>query len=166
MKEKGIDLYLDAAKAIGEKYDNVRFHICGRCDDESYIDVLRRAEQTGKVQYHGEQKNMRAFVEMADCIVHPSYYPEGMSNVLLEGAAGARPLIATDRSGCREIVEDGVTGYVVPCRQLQPLVDAIESFLALSREAREAMGKAGRAKVEREFDRQIVVDAYMKELKA
>lgn len=164
MKEKGIDLYLDAAKAIGAKYDNVLFHICGRCDDEKYIDILRQAEATGKVKYHGEQKNMRTFVELADCIVHPSYYPEGMSNVLLEGAAGARPLIATDRSGCREIVDNGVTGYVVPCRQLQPLIDAIEAFLAMPREARESMGKAGRTKMEREFDRQIVVDAYIKEI--
>lgn len=165
MKEKGIDLYLDAAKAIGEKHENVLFHICGRCDDEKYIDILRQAEAAGKVKYHGEQKNMRAFVEMADCIVHPSYYPEGMSNVLLEGAAGARPLIATDRSGCREIVDDGITGYVIPCRQLPPLIDAIEAFLALPHDAREAMGKAGRAKVEREFDRQLVVDAYMEQIR-
>lgn len=164
MKEKGIDLYLDAAKAIAEKHDNVMFHICGRCDDESYVQILQEAENTGKIKYHGEQKNMRTFVEMADCVVHPSYYPEGMSNVLLEGAAGARPLIAADRSGLREIVDDGITGYLVPIKQLQPLIDAIERFLALPYDAREAMGKAGRKKVEREFDRRLVVEAYMREI--
>lgn len=164
MKEKGIDLYLAAAKAIHEKYGHVMFHICGMCDDPRYEEVLREAGKSGYIRYHGQQKNMTPFLQMAHCLVHPSYYPEGMSNVLLEAAASARPIIATDRSGCRETVDDGVSGYVVPVKDEEALIAALERFMQLSWEERRAMGQAGRAKMEREFDRQIVVDLVMKEL--
>lgn len=164
MQEKGIDLYLAAAKAIHEKYGNVLFHICGMCDDERYEAILRQAEQAGYIRYHGEQKDMVPFFRMAHCLVHPSYYPEGMSNVLLEAGASARPAIATDRSGCRETVDDGVTGYVVPVKDEAALIAAVDRFMQLTWDERRAMGQAGRAKMEREFDRQIVVDLVMKEM--
>ena len=101
---------------------------------------------------------------MISCTVHPTYYPEGLSNVLLESAASGRPIITTDRSGCREVVEDGVNGYVVKQQNSQDLIDKIEKFLDLSNEERTKMGLAGRIKVEKEFDRRIVVEKYMKEL--
>jgi len=112
LKEKGIDLYLDAADAIYENHKNVMFHICGSYDDMRYEELLKDEKRKHYVIYHGSQKQMKPFYEMASCIVHPSYYPEGMSNVLLEAAASGRPAIAADRSGCRETVDDGVTGYI------------------------------------------------------
>ena len=87
-----------------------------------------------------------------------------MSNVLLESAACGRPLITTDRSGCREIIDGGVNGFICKQKDTQDLVKQIEKFLALNWEQRRDMGLAGRSKVEREFDRQIVVDAYLQEL--
>ena len=164
MAEKGIDLYLAAARRIHAAHPNTVFHICGKCDDQKYVGLLRDAERDGYIIYHGEQKNMLPFFESAHCVVHPSYYPEGMSNVLLEAAAHCRPIIATDRSGCRETVEDGKSGFLIPIRNEDALVDALERFLALSPEQRREMGLAGRAKVEREFDRQIVVRAYAEEI--
>ena len=101
---------------------------------------------------------------MAHCIVHPSYYPEGMSNVLLEAAAHCRPIIATDRAGCRETVDDGKSGFVIPIKNEDALVDALEKFLAMTWEQKREMGLAGRAKIEKEFDRQIVVNAYVEEI--
>lgn len=165
LKEKGIDLYLTAAKAIHERHGHVVFHICGMCDDKQYIDILKQAEDEGYIKYHGEQKDMTPFYQMAHCIVHPSYYPEGMSNVLLEAGASARPVIATDRSGCRETVENGLTGYLVPIKQEKSLIEALEAFLALSWEEKRAMGLAGRGKMEREFDRGMVVGQYLTELR-
>lgn len=164
MKEKGIDLYLAAAKRIYERHPDVMFHICGKCDDPKYVDLLKDAERGGYICYHGEQKDMVPFFEMAHCIVHPSYYPEGMSNVLLEAAAHCRPIIATDRAGCRETVDDGVSGFVIPIKDEDALTDALERFLAMTWEQRRDMGLAGRAKIEREFDRQIVVKAYVEEI--
>lgn len=165
MKEKGIDLYLNAAKRIHETYQNTVFHICGGCDDPQYADLLKETEKTDYIVYHGEQKNMIPFFEMAHCIVHPSYYPEGMSNVLLEAAAHCRPIIATDRAGCREIVDDEKTGFVIPIQNEEALVNALERFLALDQEKKRDMGLAGREKIEREFDRQYVVEAYLQEVR-
>ena len=162
LKEKGIDLFLAAARKFHS--DRVKFHICGMCDDEKYKKILEEEQKNGTVIYHGEQKNMRPFFEMCSCVLHPSYYPEGMSNVLLEGAACGRPLICADRAGCRETVDDGVTGFVVPVQDEVAVLSAVEKFLLMSQEERKQMGLAGRKKVEREFDRQIVVNEYLKEI--
>src|SRR5699024_5814806 len=98
--------------------------------------------------------------------VLPSFHPEGISNVLLEGAACARPLITTDRTGCKETVEDGITGFIVRQRDGKDLSEKMLRFIELSNAQRKEMGMLGRKKVEREFSRQIVVDAYIKEISA
>lgn len=166
LKEKGIELYLSAAKRIAQDHPNVMFHICGGCDDPKYLEAVKEAEKTGYIQYHGEQKDMRPYFQMAHCVVHPSYYPEGMSNVLLEAAASGRPVIATDRSGCRETVDAGKTGYLIPIKDEDALVAALEDFLNLTWEQRAELGHAGRLKMEYEFDRQIVVQKYLDTLGA
>ena len=163
MKEKGIDQYLDAAKVIRKKYPNTRFHICGFCE-QNYEDILKELNDDGTVIYHGLVSDMVPIYNIAACIVHPTYYPEGLSNVLLESASCGRPIITTDRSGCREVVEDGINGYVVKQQDSQDLIDKIEKFLSLNYEDRKAMGLAGRKKVEREFDRRIVIQKYMNEI--
>jgi galacturonosyltransferase len=88
-----------------------------------------------------------------------------MSNVLLEAAACGRPLIAADRSGCRETVDDGISGYVVPINNSQAVIDAVKRFLDLSELERKQMGIAGRQKMEKEFDRNIVISIYLSTLK-
>ena len=112
MKEKGIDQYLDAAKVIKDRHPNTRFHVCGFCEDE-YKGELNKLVGTGIVEYHGLVKDMKRIYEMASCIIHPTYYPEGLSNVLLESCASGRPIIASNRSGCKEVVEDGINGFLV-----------------------------------------------------
>ena len=84
-----------------------------------------------------------------------------MSNVLLEAAACGRPVIATDRAGCREIVNDGESGFVIPVKNVAALIQALEQFMGMTREERKQMGLQGRLKVEKEFDRRIVVERYM-----
>lgn len=163
MKEKGIDQYLDAAEYIHKKYPNTLFHICGACSDE-YKSVLEQDKYKDCVFYHGAVKDMLPIYEMSSCTIHPTYYPEGMSNVLLESCASARPIITTDRPGCKEIVDDNVNGYVVRERDSADLIEKIERFLSLSGEERREMGLRGREKVEREFDRNIVVNKYLKEI--
>ena len=164
MKEKGIDLFLAAARKFHQE-DRV-FEVVGGCDDENYLRILKEAQEDGLIVYHGLQHNMAPFYERCSCFLYPSYYPEGMSNVLLEAAASGRPVIAADRSGCRETVEDGVSGYIVPVNDEKATLEAVEKFLSLSWEERKAMGLAGRAKVEREFDREIVVEMYLEQIRA
>lgn len=163
MKEKGIDQYLQMAKYIKKKYPYTHFHICGFCEEE-YETVLKKYEEKGIITYHGLIMDIRDVLQYTHCTVHPTYYPEGISNVLLESAASGRPIITTDRSGCREVVDDGVNGYMVPQKDSKALIQAVEKFLKLSNKERFKMGLAARAKVEREFDRKVVVEAYMKEV--
>ena len=163
MKEKGIDQYLDAAEYIREKYPNTRFHICGPSDKE-YKKLLWEKNSAGIIKYHGAVENMLPMYELSCCTIHPTYYPEGMSNVLLETCACARPIITTDRPGCREVLDDGVNGFVCRQRDSEDLIAKIERFLALTDTEREKMGLSARSKVEREFDRKIIIDKYMMEL--
>lgn len=160
MKQKGIDQYLTAAKFIKEKYPQTVFHVIGNCE-ESYLEKLREFHDKGIIHYHGRQDDVREFHKISHCTIHPTYYPEGMSNVLLESAACGRPIITTNRSGCREIVDDGINGYLVEQQSSKDLIEKIEKFLDLSFEEKKQMGLAGRSKVEKEFNRQIVIDAYM-----
>jgi glycosyltransferase involved in cell wall biosynthesis len=163
MKEKGIDQYIEAAQVIRNKYPNTRFHICGFCE-EDYEDKLKALQEQGIVTYHGMQRDVRVILQKTHCTIHPTYYPEGMSNVLLESSACGRPIITTNRSGCRETVDDGINGFIVEQQNSKDLIEKIEKFLKLSYEEKKQMGLAGRKKVEKEFDRQIVVEAYMNEI--
>lgn len=164
MKEKGIDQYLESAEYLRKKYPYTRFHICGFCE-QAYEQKLKELGDKGIILYHGMVRDVREILLKTHCTVHPTYYPEGMSNVLLESAASGRPIITTDRSGCREIIVDGVNGFVVKQKDSKDLIEKLEMFLELSRQEQKNMGLAARTKVEKEFDRQIVVEEYMEELK-
>lgn len=163
MKEKGIDQYLDTAVAIREKYPNTRFHICGFCEQD-YEKRIEELSQNNVIIYHGMVDDVREVIKKCHCTVHPTYYPEGMSNVLLESSACARPIITTDRSGCREIIDDGINGFIVNQKDSNDLIEKVEKFIALPYEEKRQMGLNGRAKVEKEFDRQIVVRKYLEEI--
>lgn len=163
MKEKGIEQYLEAAKFIKDKYPLTKFHVVGFCGGD-YKDKLEEMHKMGIIEYHGMQSDVRGFYKLSHCTVHPTYYPEGMSNVLLESAASGRPIITTNRSGCREIIDNGINGYVVEQKNSKDLIEKIEKFINLDYEEKKHMGLAGRTKVEKEFDRQIVVNAYMTEI--
>ena len=164
MKEKGIDNYLDTAEVIRKKYPQTRFHICGFCEDD-YTARLEKLQEKGVIIYHGMVKDMTAIYRQISCTIHPTYYPEGLSNVLLESSASARPIITTNRAGCKEVIDDGVNGYICKQNDSEDLTKQVEKFLSLSWEERKAMGLAGRKKVEKEFDRQIVIDKYLQEVK-
>lgn len=163
IKEKGIDQFIDAAIFIHNKYPFTRFHVCGNCEQE-YEGILKECQHNGILTYHGRVNDIPGIHTFSSCTIHPTYYPEGMSNVLLESAACGRPIIATRRPGCREIVDDGVNGYLINERDSKDLIDKIEKFLRLSWNQKKDMGLAGRAKVEAEFDRKIVINKYMKEI--
>ena len=163
MKEKGIEQFLEAAQYIREKYPLTRFHVCGFCEKE-YEGNLERLCKNGTIIYHGLVDDIASMHMISSCTIHPTYYPEGLSNVLLESCACGRPIITTDRSGCREVVDDGVNGFIVKEKDSKDLIDKIEKFLALSVEERKNMGLAGRLKVEKEFNRKIVIEKYLAEL--
>ena len=161
MKEKGTDEYLYAAKKLHEKYgEKVSFAAIGYFDGD-YEDKVKQAEKEGYFKMIPYANDINPYLREADAIVHPSYH-EGMSNVLMEAAATGRPVIATDISGCREVVDRDRSGFLAEPRDKESLTAALMKFAELSIEERRKMGEAGRKWVEE----RKVVDAYMNELTA
>ncbi|MDO4943275.1 MAG: glycosyltransferase family 4 protein [Lachnospiraceae bacterium] len=157
MKEKGVDEFFYAAKRLKKEYkDKIVFDVVGFFEDE-YESEVKKLQKDGVIEFYGFQQEVRPYYKNAHCIVLPSYH-EGMSNVLLEAAATGRALITSDIPGCREAVLDGKSGYLCSVEDQKALYLTMKKFIELSKEGRESMGKAGRAWMEKEFDKKKVVE--------
>ncbi len=165
MKEKGIEEYFAVAKHFKAKDISTEFHIVGDCEDD-YLDELGKLQELGVVVWHGRQANVKPFIEAAHCLIHPSYYPEGMSNVILESAATGRPVITTRRPGCGETVDDGLTGYLIDEKDTKGLISKVQQFINLPYLDKVSMGRKANEKMRNQFDRRIVVKAYLDEIKS
>lgn len=163
MKEKGVDEFLEAAKRIKEKYSNVNFELIGFCE-KGYAGVLQELMDLRKIKYHGLQDDVHSFIKSSHATILPSYH-EGTSNALLESAATGRPVIASKVTGCIETFDDGISGLGFEVKNVDSLEYAIIKFIELPHEKKRAMGLAGRKKMEKEYNRQIVVNAYIEEIK-
>lgn len=163
LKDKGAKELFEAAKLIKDRYPQTEFQIVGSVEGDFQCQ-LEELVNAGVLKFLGPQIDVRSFIGSVHCTIMPSYH-EGMSNVNLESAANGRPVITTNVPGCKETVDDGKTGFLIEAKSAKSLVDAIERFIALPYGQKVLMGQEGRKKVEREFDRQIVIDAYLKELK-
>lgn len=160
MKEKGVDEFFAAARELkAELGERVAFDVVGFYED-AYRGAVEQLAREGIICFHGFQTDVRPFYEAADCVVLPSYH-EGLSNVLLEGAATGRAVITSDVPGCREAVSPGESGLLCPVRDTAALVDAMRAFAQTPFAGRQRMGAAGRALVERGFDKRAVVCATL-----
>lgn len=156
MKEKGVDEFFAAAKTIKAEFgERVAFDVVGFYED-AYKETVDRLVADGVIKFHGFQTDVHPFYEAADCVVLPSYH-EGMSNVLLEGAATGRTLITSDIPGCRETVESGVSGYLCPVQNAEALTNSFRMFASKTHSEQEQMGRCGRTLIERKFDKHLVV---------
>lgn len=163
MKDKGINELLRAIEILHRERNDIILDLVG-WSDEDYSTELKNAEAEGAVCFHGLQTNVHPFYTKCHCVVLPSYH-EGMANVMLEASATGRPVITTRVPGCKETFEEGVTGFGCEAKSTASLVSAMRKFIELSEAERIKMGKNARLKMEREFDRQIVLDAYEAEIK-
>ncbi|EEG77498.1 glycosyltransferase family 4 protein [Dethiobacter alkaliphilus] len=164
MELKGIDQYLETARVVKDEYPNTNFYIAGFIEEEKYKLIIDEYNSKGIIDYIGFQKDIKSWIEMCHCTILPSHGGEGVPNVLLESAAMGRVCIASKINGSKDVIDDGVTGYLFNTRSSDDLIDKVKRFLNLKFEEKIQMGLAGRAKVEREFDRQIVIDAYLDEI--
>jgi glycosyltransferase involved in cell wall biosynthesis len=166
LKDKGVMEYVEAASMIKEKFPKAEFHIIGplwtgnkksltvtKAELESWIEKKW-------VVYHDKQKDVRPYIADSDCVVMPSYR-EGMSNVLLEAASMARPLITTNVTGCRDIVEDGINGLLCKVKDGKDLAEKMKQMMDISEADRTIMGQKGREKMIREFDKKKVIEIYL-----
>ncbi|MGY3313443.1 glycosyltransferase involved in cell wall biosynthesis [Peribacillus simplex] len=164
MELKGIDQYLEAAREIKGIYSNTNFYIAGFIEEDKYKGIIEDYHANGIVNYIGFQKDIKSWIQKCHCTILPSLGGEGIPNVLLESAAIGRTCIASSISGSMDVVDDGITGYLFESGKANDLIKKIEKFLKLDFEAKRQMGLAGRKKVENEFDRQIVIGTYLKEV--
>lgn len=162
--DKGVGEFVAAARILKQRNLNVECCLLGFLDSENPVAVpagqIDEWEQEGVVSYLGISDDVAEQLNKASCVVLPSYR-EGLPRALLEAAAMARPVIATDAVGCRDVVNDGMSGYLCRLRDPEDLADKMEQIAALSPAERRAMGLRGRAKVEREFDEKIVIQRYL-----
>lgn len=163
LKDKGVLEYVEAARRVRQDHPGVRFQMLGPIGSEnrSALDAaaVEAWQREGIVTHLGSTKDVRPHIAAADCVVLPSYR-EGAPRTLIEAAAMGRPLITTDVTGCRTVVDDSVSGFLCQVRDGVSLADAFRRFIDLAPHQRKAMGLAGRQKMEREFDQQLVIDTY------
>jgi galacturonosyltransferase len=161
MKEKGIEEFLAAAEALHS--ETVHFQVLGFCE-EAYQARLEQMARAGLLEQLGFSADVRPYYQQASAVVLPSSYNEGMSNVLQEASATGRPVIASDIVGCRETFDEGETGFGFRKGDAKDLVRVLQHFMALSVSERAEMGRKGREKMIKEFDRKQVVAAYIEEI--
>lgn len=166
-KEKGILEYLSAAKILKEKFDNVSFRILGNFDKEgSEISKnIEKLNDLGFVEYLGFSDEVKKYILESTCVVLPTYYREGTPRSLIEAAACGKIIITSNWVGSREVVDNGVNGYLVEPKNPKDLVMKMSQVLDLPRKKIKKMEEASREKALREFDEKIVISHYLNEIK-
>ena len=154
IKDKGVFELAEVAKQYLDN-DNVQFTVVG---DVEYGSENPFSELTN-VNCVGFHKDVRPFLKDAHAVILPSYH-EGMANVLLEGASSGRPILASKIPGCEETFDEGVTGFGFEVKNTDSIKKAVDKFLALSYEQKCEMGRKGRKKMEKQFNRNIVIEKY------
>jgi glycosyltransferase involved in cell wall biosynthesis len=164
VRDKGIMEYIEAAHILKQKYDNVEFALLGSFyfDNPTALtkEELQVWQDKGVVNYLGVSDDVASIIAQYDCIVLPSYR-EGLSRVLLEAASMAKPIVTTNVPGCKDVVEDGFTGFLCQPGNSRDLAEKMEQVLCSSHENRIKMGKRAREKVTMQFDEKIVISKYM-----
>jgi len=168
LRDKGVVEYVEAARMLKARCPGARFALLGFLDVEN-VSAISRAQMDawvaeGVIEYWGETHDVRPMIARADCVVLPSYR-EGMPRTLLEAAAMARPLVASDVPGCREVVSDGVNGFLCEVKSASALAQAMAQVVTLSPAARQVLGNAGRSRVEQAFALDQVVDCYLQAIR-
>lgn len=166
--DKGIGEYVEAARALKARYPGLRCQLLGAAgvDNPSAVPLsqIEQWQAAGLIEYLGTTPDVRPAIARAHCVVLPSYR-EGLSRTLLEASAMARPVIASDVPGCRDVIDNDTTGLLCHVRDAASLTRQMERIVSMPAAQRERMGAAGRAKVAREFDEKIVISEYFRVLR-
>lgn len=164
LREKGVYEFVAAANILKSQGVSARFALIGEGDTSNRGSVtpgdLARWRQEEVVELWGWSVDMAATLREVDIVVLPSYRGEGVPKTLLEAASCGLPLITTETPGCRDIVHQGVNGYLVPMRSTVPLAEAIARLVS-SESLRRQMGQSGRQRVVEHFSETIVVSSTL-----
>jgi len=155
IKDKGVEEYIKAAEILKNKAE---FLYVGEVDKGNKNAFL---PDWKNVKYLGFRSDIKELIEKADIVVLPSYYGEGVPRTLIEAASMGKPIVTTNNRGCKEVVDNGVNGFLVPVKDYKSLAEKIE-ILIDNPTLREKFGKNSRIKAVKEFDIKIIVDKYLK----
>lgn len=163
--EKGIGEFVEATKTLKSEGLDIESWLLGQAgvDNPSAIstDIIKQWEAQGLLKCLGSVEDVLPILRQVDCMVLPSYYREGVPRVLLEASSTGLPIITTDSVGCREAIDDGVTGLMCQPRNANDLARCMRQMVNMPESERNALGQCGREKMVREFDEKIVIDRYI-----
>jgi len=166
LKDKGIQEFVKASRKVCTQYSgtiSIKFNILGSYYPNNPTAITRREmeawQEEGVINYLGESDNVKSIIAKSDCIVLPSYR-EGLSRVLLEASSMEKPIVTTNVPGCKDVVVDGLTGYLCEVKDSQSLATQMMKIISMTQSQRLTMGKKGREKMIAEFDEKIVVGKY------
>jgi glycosyltransferase involved in cell wall biosynthesis len=164
MWDKGVGEFVDAALKLRDTFPEVEFSLLGPVESDNPSAIPRSKldhwVSEGIISYLGVSDDVRSYISSSLCVVLPSYR-EGIPRTLLEAAAMCKPIVATNVPGCRDVVEDGVTGYLCKPYDFNDLSSKLECILRMSETDRKAMGNRGRKMVESKFDQKLVINHYI-----
>lgn len=169
IKDKGVEIFVEAAKEIKKEDPTILFDILGFIDENNpnsiSYDKLTDWQAKKNISYLGETDDIKPYIQKSTCLVFPSFYREGISRILMEAASMETPIITTDNVGCREVVEHGKNGFLCEPQSVTNLVKALKQFIKLDSNDKMVMGKLGRQKMIREFAERKVLREYQKTIK-
>lgn len=162
--EKGIFLLTDAAEKLRRDYEGkVEFWLVGGIDDHPGAITKEQLEAVcdGKyIKWLGYRKDVMCLLQKSHIVAFPSYYMEGLPKSLIEATAIGRPIVTTNSIGCKDVVDDGINGYLIPTRDVDALAEKLK-ILIDDKELRQKMGVAAREKAEREFSLTMVIEKHL-----
>jgi glycosyltransferase involved in cell wall biosynthesis len=168
LKSKGVGVYVEAARILKNKHHDIRFELIGFFEkhhpDSISESELKYWQRKGVIHYSGFARDVRPFLRQADCFVFPSFYHEGIPRCLLEAAAMELPIITSLNTGCKEVVQEGVNGFLCAPNNARDLAARMEEMMALSADQRANLGRNGRELVSNKFDIKKILLEYDKTL--
>jgi len=165
--DKGVGEYIKAARILKKEYPEIRFQLLGALGSENPAAVkperMDKWVNEGIIDYLGETRDVTSYIANSSCVVLPSYR-EGLSRILLEAAAMERPIITSDVTGCKEVIENSISGFLCKPKDAENLMECMKKMYLLSEEKRVEMGKRGREIVLEKFDEKIIINQYIEKL--
>jgi len=165
--QKGVGEFIEAAKKLKKKYNNLIFLLVGPVDRESPSGIPREKlenwHKEGIVKYLGERRDIREILAISDIFTFPSYYGEGVPKALLEAGAMGLPLVTTNIPGCKEVVDDNKNGFLIRPKDTEDLAEKIETLIK-DEGLRVRFGKNSKEKILKEFDEKNVVKKYIEQI--
>ncbi|MBM3245407.1 MAG: glycosyltransferase family 4 protein, partial [Candidatus Omnitrophica bacterium] len=162
--DKGLGELIEAVKISKETFPKLTLRLVGPIDNGNPAGISMRTIQewqsSGLLEYLGEKEDVRPFIADSDCVILPSHR-EGLPRVLLEASAMQKPAIASSIAGCRDIIKDGINGFLCPPKDSLKLAEAIIRMASLEKQNRDEMGRRGRQKVIGEFSENRVIGLYL-----